>query len=83
MEKNQVYFFANSTEVFPDYPITVTVSHSSEDTEKYKDTVGSYNIVSGESYNGRPVWKHLTSNLFLYYLGKGHYDTFALFYIIF
>ena len=52
-----------------EYPTTVTVSSLSEDTEKYVDTVGTYNIVPGETYNGRPVWKHRTSELLIYYLG--------------
>ena len=34
------------------------VTSLSEDAEKYKDTVGIYNIVPGEMYNDRPVLKH-------------------------
>ena len=50
------------------YPKTVTVASLSEDLQKYEDTVGTYNIVPGETYNGRPVWKHLQK--FIYFHGK-------------
>ena len=41
-----------------------------EDTEKYKDTVGVYNIVPGEKYNDRPVWKHSKTDLRVFNHGK-------------
>ena len=50
--------FLKFLEVQCDYPSAVRGSYLSEDVEKYKDTVGVYNIVPGETYNDRPVWKH-------------------------
>ena len=58
------------TEGSPSYPTSVTVSILSEESEKYKDTVGIYNIVPGEIYNDRPVWKHDQLKKFLFYSGN-------------
>ena len=54
----------------PSYPTTLIVSSLPEDTEKYKDTVGVYNIVPGEKYNDRPVWKHSKTDLRVFNHGK-------------
>ena len=46
------------------------MSYLSEDVKKYKDTVGIYNIVPGETYSDRPVWKHDQLKRFLFYSGN-------------
>ena len=50
----------------------MTVTTLSEETEKYKDTVGTYNIIPEEIYNDRPVWKiknSKDSNVYLFSSG--------------
>ena len=47
----------------------MTVASLSEDGEKYKDKIGTYNLIPGETYNGRPVWSQEKMSLYLFHFG--------------
>lgn len=60
------------TEGEPDYPVQIKVASSGEAAQLYPDAMGEYRKIKGDIRNGRPVWKHIDNNIFLYYAGGTH-----------
>ena len=63
------------TEGEPEYPVQLIVSSSGEASKLYPDAMGVYRKIKGDIKHGRPVWKHIEHNIFLYYaVGHNHWN---------
>ena len=49
------------------YPDTLTISSAGEANNLHPELMGDYNKSKGLFKNGRPVWKHITSDAKFYY----------------
>ena len=53
------------------YPHGLLVSGEGPVAEKIPTRIGQYFQVSGETSAGRPMWKHLENNNYIFYSGNG------------
>ena len=60
------------------YPAILTVSSTGEANSRFPQLMGEYIKILGKFRNGRPVWKHKTTNAEFYYehLGLGTLDNY-------